>query len=250
MNIQDLLKDVKLRSSSFSDSLQHFGQVLAQKCQNFISDPSNVITHFYAPRGSYENAMKLKKLFFDKFGFEAPSELLSFYEMFDGLEIRCLTQEEIMDILERNSYVKKVLMDENKNLLSMSLKEIQKIDNPDLHDEIASDLEISDFYDLETPYPRISNPSDTYYYPDSISNEVGIVLIPSMEHLFSDKNRPYDYNESPDLYYFNYFTDFNQMMIGIENNDFNLYQVKYGYGELYKIPESFKEYLETCLIPE
>ena len=107
-----------------------------------------------------------------------------------------------------------------------------------------------DFEDIggSLTYPK---ERDLTYYGD-ITHELPkegscTTVIPPADRLFSAGNKAGSVN-GIELYYFDVFSSFHQIVLGVKGQDVALYQAKYGYGDLRKIKEDFPTYFKEILI--
>lgn len=251
-SLQNILAGVKTRKSVTPSSVQNLGASVHDKIQNMIKDEKTVVTNAFFPEGKPEKAAAMKENFQKKFGFETPAELVSFYEIFDGFELRTVDLENTMpSFMEENKW-----LTESYNLPAdfgrLSMKEWQSEAYQGVSEELQSMLGMRNFQNLDMVGGRTTNPeaTDITYYEDHthMIDEYGLnTVIPSADKLFTQGNKAGE-AQGVELYYFDFFTHFNQIVLGIAHGKMHLYQVKYGYGELQKIDEDITAYLKKIII--
>lgn len=251
-SLQSVLSSVKSRRATTPSAVQNLGASVHDKLQNIVKGGKVMISHAYFPEGSVEKAAAMKETFRRKFGFEVPEALVSFYEIFDGFELRLVAPEDdLKDLLEEHDWLK-----ESYSLpgdyADFTLEEWRSGKYNGVLQELSSFFEVADLGDPDQVKGRTTLPEEEgiLYYGDHthiIDNYGAKTIIPPAERLFDDGNRSGE-ADGVELYYFDFFTFFNQVVIGISKGKADLYQVKYGYGELEKIDEDIPTYLKKVII--
>lgn len=250
--IKDILASIKTRKATTVSKTQHLGRSIHDKLQNLLQQDKTIITHAYFPEGNLEKVAAMKAHFVQQFGFDLPPELVSFYEIFDGFELRTLTLGEDMQyFLEDESW----LISDFKlppNFADLPIQEWQTDAYKDAFSEIGALLKIEDTNDLGIVTGRTTIPhaQGMAYYHDhthELDNYGKKTIIPAADQLFSNGNKS-GVVDGLELYYFDFFSHFSQIVLGIKDGKIALYQVKYGYGELSKIRENIPTYLKKIII--
>lgn len=252
-SLSTTLASIKTRKATTASLTQHLGSSIHDKIQNARKEPKNIITHLHAPEGQADAVAAMKSTFEQKFGFELPAELISFYEQFDGFEWRNIPlKQEMKYFLEESE---SWLVDQFKlpsNFADLSLEEWQSPTYQDAFSEISAILRIANFGDLDQIHGRSTNPSakDILYYNehvDQLDNHASRTVIPAAKQLFNPGNKS-GAVDGIELYYFDFFSSFAQIVLGIKDQKIALYQAQYGYGDLRKIKENIPTYLKKIIV--
>ncbi len=81
--------------------MENLGRSTYDRIKNIITDPNKVLTHLHIPKGSEENVKTLKSRFKEIFNTEINPELLSFYQCFDGFELRYIDPRKAWKEIEK-----------------------------------------------------------------------------------------------------------------------------------------------------
>jgi hypothetical protein len=255
MNLQELLNDVKNRTATTDSSSKFLGKSIYTRIQNFLQQGEKfIIKNAHFPIGSEEKVQELQNIFEQKFGFPLPNELASFYEIFDGFELHTqdLSPNTTRHLLQENDWI---LNDYNLTLdfADLSISEWRTGTNRGGLEELKYLVGLHNMDDFEdVGGPLTSAIANDYAYYGDITHEIAkegscSTIIPNATRLFSDGNKAGEV-DGIQLYYFDVFSSFYQIVIGIKDKKVALYQANYGYGDLTRIKENIPTYLKKIIV--
>lgn len=239
MDIKKVVDSFSSRTPSHYGALSDLGQLLQNKLSKVLANERLHISILYAPEGDRDAAQDLEKQFQKRYGQPLDPQLLSFYECFDGLEIKIVSfeAEAIAQTLNEQDWIKDTY-NLTETCTSLTVSEWQE-QYPDAFDDILSSKRAY-------PKERLSTPGD-FYYGDGCDDLSFRTIIPDSYSLLSKRNLV-ETVDGTDLYYFDFFSGFNQIMLGVKDGNTQLYQAKYGYGDLTPITDDFQTYFKERLI--
>ncbi|WP_417558793.1 hypothetical protein [Mesoflavibacter zeaxanthinifaciens] len=204
--------------------LENLGRSTYDKIKSIISDPNKILTHLYIPKGSEEKVKALQSRFKEVFNTEINPELLSFYQCFDGFEIRYVNPRKVWKEIDKEE------IDVDWDELDISPEEITYEDIYKEEYEEVKDafLYLINLQDNQIRFERLSDPNksdDFLFYGENIEVEdYGVkTLIPPADFFLSDKNKLEVYETNSLLFYFNFHASFRQRVYGIHNDSLGVH---------------------------
>lgn len=255
MQLQELLATIKDRTATTESPAKFLGRTIHDKLQNFLKQGEKyLIKNAHFPEGSPEKVALLKQTFEQQFGFELPAALVSFYEIFDGFELHTqdLSPATLRTLLEEQDWILsdyKITID----FADLSVEEWRTGKNRGPLEEIKYLVGIQNEMDFEQVGGSLTYPKEKglAYFGD-ITHELpkegsSTTVIPPADRLFSKENKAGEVDGIA-LYYFDVFSHFYQIVLGVQGQQVALYQAQYGYGDLQKIKEDLPTYFKKILV--
>lgn len=255
MSLQELLVAIKSRVATTDSPSKNLARSVHDKLQNFLKQGEKYfIKNIHLPEGDLQKVATLREDFEAKFDFPLPAPLASFYELFDGFELHTqdLSPTILQPVLQDNDWtISGVKIDEK--FPNLSLEEWRTDENRSSWEAVANFVGLYDPMDSDTAGGSLTRPKakDFSYYGDTTHlipvEGNNTTIIPPADRLFSAANKAGEVN-GIELYYFDVFSSFYQIVIGIKDKKAILYQANYGYGDLQKIKEDIPTYLKKVLV--
>ncbi len=230
----EYLKDCK---GAKETKLENLGRSTYDKIKNIISDPNKILTHLYIPKGSEEKAKALEARFKEVFNIDIDPELLSFYQCFDGFELRYVDPKEAWSEID----IEDIDIDWNEFNISP-----EELSYNDIYKQEYEEIKLA-FFSLigldenQTSYHRLTDvnkANDFLFYTENIEvEEYGVkTLIPPADFFFSKENKVEVYGADSILFYFNFYSSFAQRIYGIHDNALGVYIAADAAAEIIKDP--------------
>ncbi|WP_196889029.1 hypothetical protein [Aureivirga sp. CE67] len=235
INQIEYLKDCKGIKGSIYENL---GENVFNQIKNIVLNKDLYITHIYIPKGSEEIAQNLSEIHKIIFNKKINEGLFSFYKCFNGFEFRYVNARKMWE--------------EEINLKAefkvLSFDDLLKNDCKDLRKEFLEGLGV---YENESPFEfRLSDSNylyDSGFY-DGIEEELEYSnrkLIPPYDFLFHSGNKIQSTNRGEQLFYFDFYSNFSQILYG-EKNDKHVFWQSENFGT--HITNSFRKEEEKKII--